>query len=277
MLFRVFFNSERKLRNGWWIAIFLGVLALILFPAILTARRFGLTLSMLDQAWIILAATWACQFMRKKPVAEVIGRFNGRWVKDLLLGGLIGSSLMLVPALFLLAGGWVNWQWSNASASVIFSGLLLMAAVAAAEELLFRGFMFQRLIAGTGPWLAQLLMGALFLLTHIDNPGMIGSAKLWASANIFLASVLFGLAFLRTGRLALPIGIHFMANVAQGTILGFGVSGNTEAGLLVPHYFKNAPDWLTGGAFGLEASAPGLVCILIGVVLFHRASPTRGH
>ena len=38
----------------------------------------------------------------------------------------------------------------------------------------------------------------------------------------------------------MPIGLHFMANWAQGTLLGFGVSGNEETSLLKP-VFHNAP------------------------------------
>lgn len=58
----------------------------------------------------------------------------------------------------------------------------------------------------------------------------------------------------------LPIGLHVMANVVQGVVLGFGVSGEAEPSLLAPQ-FLSASEWLTGGAFGLEASLPGLVTV----------------
>ena len=66
----------------------------------------------------------------------------------------------------------------------------------------------------------------------------------------------------------MPIGIHFMANWVQGTLLGFGVSGNDEAGILKPQ-FSQANDWLTGGSFGLEASLPGLIILLAITVSFY--------
>jgi membrane protease YdiL (CAAX protease family) len=89
-----------------------------------------------------------------------------------------------------------------------------------------------------------------------------------ASINIFLASILFGLAFIQTKSLAMPLGLHFMANFVQGGVLGFGVSGAEQSGLLIP-VFSEAPVWLTGGRFGLEASLPGLICILIALLLFY--------
>lgn len=43
-------------------------------------------------------------------------------------------------------------------------------------------------------------------------------------------AILLGLAYLRTRRLALPIGIHFGWNWAKGAVLGFDVSGLDQAG-----------------------------------------------
>jgi len=268
----IFLNSEARLRNGWWAAIFLGLLTLILFPSILLSQHFHHDLTLLDQGAMLLVVTAVCQALRRKAFSEVTGRFDQAWLRDLAAGGLAGVLLMIVPALFLFATGAVGWHAGTVSPAALCAGILTMAAVAIAEELLFRGFLFQRLIAGLGVWPAQAVLGGMFLLTHLGNPGMSGVTAVLAGTNIFLASILFGLAWVRTRRLALPIGIHFMANVTQGQILGFGVSGNSEAGLLVP-VFRNAPQWLTGGAFGLEASLPGLICVLIGIGMLWRMKP----
>lgn len=158
---------------------------------------------------------------------------------------------------------------------------IVFAGVAAAEELLFRGFVFQRLISGLGQWPAQLITATFFLLTHMNNPGMTGSIKIMASANIFLASILFGLTFIRTRSLAMTLRLHWMANWMQGGVLGFGVSGTEHLGLLKP-VFGEAAAWLTGAQFGLEASLPGLISLL--AILFisyrwknaHRKSGFKG-
>ncbi|MBN8655636.1 MAG: CPBP family intramembrane metalloprotease [Anaerolineae bacterium] len=268
MTINLFLNSERQLRNGWWILVFFLVLSALLVPAIISAQQNNMEVSIGVQAMIILIASLTGQWLRRKPLAELFGMLNWRWLKELSLGGLIGSALMLSPALILSVFGWVNWQWHPEGISVLSSSLLVFAGVAAAEELLFRGFVFQRLISGLGQWPAQLIIAAYFLLTHLNNPGMTGSVKMMASINIFLASILFGLAFIRTRSLAMPLGLHFMANFVQGGILGFGVSGTEQSGLLIP-VFGEAPVWLTGGQFGLEASLPGLICILIVLLLFY--------
>lgn len=268
-LVKLFVNSERKLRNGWWVAIFFLGLAVVVFPAIILSSRVHYQLTLADQALMIAAVTILCQVLRRRPIVEVTGRPDIRWLSQFGAGVAAGALLMAVPALVLTSIGAIRWQFGMFAVAPLITGAETMAAVAIAEELLFRGFFFQRLVAGLGAWPAQLVVGGLFLLTHLNNPGMTGTTRFWAGINIFLASILFGVAFLRTRSLAMPIGIHFMANVTQGPILGFGVSGNGEAGVLKPS-FSGAPQWLTGGAFGLEASLPGLICVVIGVILLLR-------
>ncbi|MBL0345928.1 type II CAAX endopeptidase family protein [Candidatus Villigracilis affinis] len=270
-----FLNSERQLRNGWWILIFFLVLASILMPALLVAQQNSMDVSIGLQAVIIVIASWICQLLRRKSLTELLGKFNMRWLKEFCLGGLTGAALMLVPALIMWFLGWVHWQWNPIGFSTLMSIVLLFVGVAAAEELLFRGFIFQRLIAGLGQWPAQLILAGYFLLTHLNNPGMTGDVKVLASINIFIASLMFGVAFIRTKSLAMPLGLHFMANLTQGGVLGFGVSGTDQSGLLKP-VFNEVPEWLTGGQFGLEASVLGLVCVVITFILIQRWDIPKG-
>jgi hypothetical protein len=131
-----FLNSERQLRNSWWILIFFLVLAAILVPTLIVAQQNSMDVSIGLQAIIIVVASFICQLLRRRPMAELLGKFNLRWLKELGLGGLLGSALMLVPALILWVFGWVHWRWNPAGFSTFLSTVLLFAAVAAAEELL---------------------------------------------------------------------------------------------------------------------------------------------
>ena len=274
MTLSIFLNTKQKLRNTWWVAIFFLVLAAITFPVILLSQHYKFEIIILYQAIIVIAASLICQLWRKEPLSDLFGVFNFRWLKTLSSGLLIGAALMFVPSLILLVSGSVTWQNNTVDLSSLLSVTIIFIAVAVAEEVLFRGFIFQRLIAGTGVWFAQLLIAGYFLLIHLNNPGMTGNIKLIAGVNIFLASIMFGLAFIRTKSLAMPIGIHFMANWVQGTVLGFGVSGNEQAGFLKP-VFNGAPGWLTGGTFGLEASIPGLISVIITIILLYRWKPGK--
>ncbi len=275
MVRHLFLNADHQLRNGWWIAVFFLVLASILVPVLVAARQQGGDVSTLQQAGIIAVASVVCQVVRRKPLAQLTGPLDGRWLQEFVVGSIGGAALMLVPALVLLIGGWVAWHRDATDVSALVPSLLIVAGGVLAEELLFRGFLFQRLIAGLGQWPAQVLVAGYFLLTHLNNPGMTGGILMLASVNIFLASILFGLAFVRTGSLAMPLGLHIMANWMQGGVLGFGVSGERHHGVLEP-VVGGHPAWLTGGPFGLEASAPGLLLVVVTIVLLYPWTPAQG-
>jgi len=261
-----FIGSTGHLREGWFAALFLVGLFAILAPLLIWSEQAGREISVAEQTIIILLVTWACQWLRKKRLSDAVGQFDARWPVEFGAGALIGAVLMLVPAILLLLIGAVRWGPAATPASLIWSGMLGMLIVAIAEELLFRGFLFQRLLGAIGVWPAQLLIAGFFLLTHLGNPGLQGTTKIWAATNIFMASLLFGFAYLRTRSLAMPVGIHFAANSVQGPVLGMAVSGNEAASALTPS-FASSSAWLTGGTFGLEGSLPGLACVLTALVL----------
>lgn len=271
---KLFKTSAGQLRQIWWVVIFFLVLAAITFPAILLSQYYHREITILHQALIVIAATWASQLLRKRPLSEITGKPNLKWVNEIFSGAMIGATLMLFPALLLYLGGWVKWEYNPVTLQALLTASAAFVSVAVAEEFLFRGFIFQRLTGSAGAVAAQLLIAAYFLLIHLNNPGMHGTIKILASANIFIASLLFGLAFIKTKSLAMPLGIHFMANWVQGTLLGFGVSGNVEAGILKPRFVR-APEWLTGGAFGLEASLVGLIVMVTLTAVFYIWYPSK--
>lgn len=268
MIHNIFLNTEREIRSIWWVAIFFLALLLVLFPLIIIAQQNSFEISIPLQALIIFIISIICQLFRRKPISDIAGKINLTWFKEIFIGAVLGSSLMILPALILTFFGYVNWQTNDFSFSTIISGLSIFLGVAIAEELLFRGFIFQRLIDSLGQWPAQLIIAGLFLLTHINNPGMTGVIKILASINIFIASIMFGIAYIKTKRLAMSLGLHFMANFIQGTILGFGVSGEKEHSLFTP-LSNNCPIWISGGEFGLEASIVGLFTVILITTLLY--------
>lgn len=271
---KISIKSKQWVKEWMWIGIFFLILATFTLPAILLSIQFKFGVSMACQAMIVVLATLVVQLFRKENMGQITGRLDLVWLKKSFTGLMIGAALMLLPAAILGSGGWVSWTVADFKWDSILEITLLFAAVAVAEELLFRGFIFQRLIKSIGQWPTQLLIGAYFLLIHLNNPGMTGTVKAFASVNIFLASVMFGLAVIRFKSLAVAIGIHFMANWVQGILLGFAVSGKPGSSFLVPVVSK-APVWLTGGAFGLEASLPGLICVILTIIFLYRSKPSR--
>ena len=265
------FDGRGALRNGWRILgflVLLGLAGFLMMPLALSLPegwREALPLRWLD-AGALLLATWACLRLEGHPLAEVGLRLDPSFLRDLALGTLGGTLLILLTALLVRGTGGFHWirtgpgVGAGAGLRELLAGAWLYLAVAWYEELLFRGYPFQRAVRGLGFPGAQVAFAIFFAMGHWNNPGMAGATKAWATLNIALAALLLGLCWRRTGSLALPIGVHLGWNWAQGSLLGFGVSGTGGPGWWTP-VFHGRPEWLTGGAFGLEASAPcTLVC-----------------
>jgi membrane protease YdiL (CAAX protease family) len=268
-------NDHGQLRNGWWILIFIAVFLasqVAYHPVSKWLQHFGADHSSLSPlpVFFLLLVTWICMRLRRQPLSGVGLQFDATWLRQLLWGTAFGSAQMLAVAALIYAAGGVRFALDPAHGlAALAYGAWVFACVAVLEELLFRGFVFQRLVDGIGAPTALLLMAALFAIAHWGNPGMQGATELWASIDLALVGILFGLAYLRTGSLALPIGMHFGWNWIQGSWLGFDVSGMHQAGWLLPHLL-DTPQWLGGGVFGPEASVFAVVIDAAAVLLLWR-------
>jgi hypothetical protein len=138
---------------------------------------------------------------------------------------------------------------------------MVLATGAMTEELMFRSYPFQRLLEAVGPVAATLLMSVLFGVAHGANP----HASRLALFNTFAVGVLLCVAYLRTRALWLPWGIHFAWNTTLGMVFGLPVSGLNDFAVIV-RARASGPRWVTGGAYGIEASAVGTFMILLGFI-----------
>ncbi len=254
-----------RLRSGWRLLLFafLSALCIAFLGWALVPRplRPGVEWPLyLTDIGGTLLATWVCLRLENLPWGDVGLRIGARWARHLGLGFLLGCLVMLLGTLALWIAGGVHWApRPGGGLRAMASGFGLYLLVALSEELTFRGYGFQRLLEGLGPWGAQLLGGLWFAWAHWSNPGMTHPVqKAWATLNITLAAVFLGYAYLRTRSLALPIGLHLGWNWMQGSVLGFAVSGTTDdlGPWIAVVDLRRAP-WFNGGTFGLEASVFG--------------------
>jgi hypothetical protein len=176
-----------------------------------------------------------------------------------ILGG-IGAALVviLLPITLRLAdfqpiqGEGFRWP------SLIFVSILLLFG-AVGEEMLFRGYAFQVLVRGIGPFATILPVSVLFGLAHSVNLNF-GPLALF---NTILWGVVLGYAFLRSGDLWLPIGLHFGWNWAL-PLLGVNLSGFTMNVTGFAMHWKVGDGW-SGGAYGPEG---GWLTTAVAVALF---------
>jgi len=179
----------------------------------------------------------------------VIGAAGGAGAGVIILAGpIVVRAADLVP----VPNQHLNWP------SLLFVMLLLLFG-AVGEEMLFRGYGFQILVRAIGPFATILPMAVLFALAHSPNLNFT-----WlAMVNTFLWGVIFGYAFIRSGDLWLPIGLHFGWNFTM-PIFGVNLSGFTMGVTGYSLQWKIGDLW-SGGAYGPEG---GLLTTAIAVALF---------
>lgn len=268
-------NDQGQIRNGWWMLLFAAIFVAsqaLYRPVSHGLQHLGLGKEALAPLPVVflVAITWICLRLRRQGVADVGLRLDAAWWRQLVGGFAFGAVEMLAIATLIWLAGGVRFELDAArSFAVLVHGLWFFAWAAMIEELLFRGFLFQRLVDGIGAPGALALMAVAFAAAHWGNPGMDGGTMVAAIVDTALGAILLGLAWLRTGRLALPIGIHLGWNWTQGTLLGFDVSGLAQAGWLHPHLLDK-PQWLTGGAFGPEASVCSVLVDVLAIALLWR-------
>lgn len=137
--------------------------------------------------------------------------------------------------------------------------LIILVFGAAGEEMLFHGYAFQVLVKAIGPFATILPVAVLFGLAHSLN-----SYFTWlALCNTILWGVLLGYAFVVSGDLWLPIGLHLGWNWTL-PLLGVNLSGFTIGITGYSLQWKVGGLW-SGGAYGPEA---GLLTSAVVIALF---------
>ncbi|HVT02291.1 MAG TPA: CPBP family intramembrane glutamic endopeptidase [Thermoanaerobaculia bacterium] len=175
-----------------------------------------------------------------------LGLDPSRITVDALTG--IGIATVLIGGADLLIGLTTSLRHARGASLPWREILLVFIPAAVHEELLFRGFIFQKLIHRSRLW-GTIGASLLFGLLHIGNR----SVGFIAIFNIFLAGLLLSLAYLLAESLWMPIFLHTWWNIFSGPVLGHEVSGF----VIQPTLFRtidHGPAALTGGSFGIEAS-----------------------
>jgi membrane protease YdiL (CAAX protease family) len=178
-----------------------------------------------------------------------------------MLGGLAAAILVVAGPALLRGGEWQHqpgetMHWS----SLLFLSIVLLFG-AIGEELLFRGYGFQVLVRAIGPFATILPVSVLFGFAHSENLSF-GTLPF---LNTVLWGILLGYAFLRSGDLWLPIGLHFGWNWAL-PLLGVNLSGFTMDVTGYTMHWSLGVLW-TGGNYGPEGGL--LTTAIVGALFYY--------
>lgn len=247
-----------------WILLFIAALFLSLL-----LYGFSSLTTLISIDWL----RWVCTLV---VAAAMLGLyslfvhwFEGHWAKDLPLGkclphtaaGLgVGLGYFVIVVAIMMAFGVYKIAGTGNQWMDIASSFFVFLLVAIGEEVIFRGVFFRWIDEKWGFGVALVLSALIFGLVHISND----NATLWSSLAIAIeAGLLLGAIYKYSGTLWMPIGVHWAWNFSQGNIFGFKVSG-TDAGSSLLYSDVSGSEWLTGGAFGAEAS---VIAVVVGAAV----------
>lgn len=180
-----------------------------------------------------------------------------------MIGGMCAASLVLAPPLILGAADLQPDPEFPADMLAFTFVTVILLFGAAGEEMMFRGYGFQVLLAGIGPLATILPISVVFAALHWNND----YATPLALANTAGWGVILGVAFLRSRDLWLPIGLHFGWNWML-PVFGVRVSGFTMNTTGYVMRWNIADVW-SGGAYGPEGGVfTSLVLLVLGLFLW---------
>ncbi|MGH9875511.1 MAG: lysostaphin resistance A-like protein [Pyrinomonadaceae bacterium] len=277
---QVFINSAGRLRSGWRLLVFVLTFFVLSFLfGIVTRKAAQLAVQFTPSSGVahyleniifrlllltvaLLAGFICTRWLEGLPWRALGLWFHAGWVRDFLVGSVIGVGSLALATAIATAGGGLTFTISGRAALVqvgltlVFSALLFILA-ALAEEALFRGYPLQTMTRANLAWLAVFLTSVPFAAIHLRNPNVVAG---FTFVNTALAGVWLAVAYLRTRSLWFPLGVHWAWNWALGSLFGLPVSGITN---LAPHPLLRGSDlgpaWLTGGSYGIEG---GLACTI---------------
>lgn len=264
---------EGEIRVPWKLTTFIGssVTLSVLFGIIMFVIP-GIPFDLMPAAipfgvfcGISLSTLLCMRVMEQRGFLDIGLHPRRRGLRNLAVG-MVGASVM-VAVIALLQGlfGMLDVRVVAVTAGhglrIIGSGAVLFSVVGATEELMLRGYPLQLLARRFGGTVGLVATSLAFAALHAPNPSLS-----WLGViNLFLAGLWLGTAYLMSGSLWLPIGMHAGWNFTMGNIAGFPVSGLATRGLLVS--VEHGPDWLTGGSFGPEGGILATCVLLVAIAL----------
>ncbi len=282
----VFIGADGRLRAFLRFMIFFPVFALLAFPLgigmffLIGAEKVtsGLEWGFFLQGVVMLAASVLAgylllilPFVDRRSIRTMGLWFYGGWGKELGLGLLIGVVLNSAVVLMIYLLGYYSVTMTPVSPMAMLSGLgwslLVITLAATAEEALFRGYPFQRLVESWGEFGAVFFLSALFGWAHLNNP----AATELSTANTAVAGVLMAAMYLKTRALWVPIGFHISWNYIMGAVFSLPVSGINFTHRIF-EVETTGPEWLSGGDFGPEGSVLTTIVGVAGLVWLSRTS-----
>lgn len=197
---------------------------------------------------------------------KTLGFKKSKILKSVIIGFSLAllSLIFIVGIIFLLTNG--NFSISkNSNYKLVIIIILLFGIQGFIEELIFRGYLMNRIAASKGKWWGVYINSLFFLIFHIKNP----SVSYISSVNIYIFGVVLSMIFWYTDNIWIVGTLHGSWNIILGVVLGCYVSGIKISNTIFDLKFNSDNILLTGGSFGIEGSIiSSIFFIIMGILIY---------
>lgn len=226
-------------------------------------------------AWPLLLAALLCALgyrfyvlrFEHRRADELAGPGIGR---ELAFGLAMGAALSLLCLAPLAALGVYKIDGFNEFWPAFLRSAPEMVMVAVFEEILCRAIIFRIVEKAWGSRNALIVSLIFFAAAHLPSEQISGLGVLITA----IAGLVLSLAYMHTRRLWLVIGLHFAWNFLFDGVFSIPVSGHAARGWI--RGVMEGPSWLSGGAYGVEASAVTLLVWAAATLLLLKTARQRG-
>ena len=225
---------------------------------------------------LLLTVIFRCAVERQAWAGMPLRRAGAsRFFTGFVVGGLTLAGLTLVEMLL----GYLRFVDTEVSLSGLSSalavagaGLLLYASTAFAEEVVFRGYLFQTLGEQLPAWAATVISGIAFAGFHFGNGGFNGPTAL----SIVFFTLLFVSARLLFDSLWWAIGWHAAWDWMQFSVLGIAFVNQAGHGRALYQFDQTGPVALVGEAPSIEGGLLAMILVGVNLVLLFAIMGARG-
>lgn len=189
--------------------------------------------------------------------------------REWLIGVALGWGIVALTVLpMALAGDLHVSVWFQPRAFLLLLlNLAVIALVSLAQETVYRGYPFRRLIDAIGPVAATFGMSIIFALAR----GIQGDASGAAMLIAFLSGIVFSIAWFRTHGLWLAWGMRFGWMASMGVLFGLPIAGSYDQTSILQTTTVGRT-WLTGDDYGPEASFFLIPALIVGLIVLVRVT-----
>ena len=219
--------------------------------------------------WIVLLLCFLKK--RNKPLFRCFTPYcSGNSVKNFLLGLLIGGGMNGLCILAAYLHGDIELTFDAFSILPLLLILVCVFIQSSSEELLCRGYLYQKLFRRYGAVVAIAGNSLFFALLHLENPGI----NVPAFIDLVLSGLLFSVMVYYMDSIWCAFAAHTAWNYTQNIIFGLPNSGlrvplsifKLNEGSVTDSFFYNA-------AFGIEGTWFAVIVeavVIAAVVLYGR-------